>query len=341
MIFNDNKSELNKKYNNGDMLLYICTKSQLKGSIQKLFNEASSDSAPVDTGKASGAKDAVNVMAVTKTVETLRKALPKFVKLDEAQYRKIIDMSKKNYEIAKTIAEARGEKSKKLDEYAAMIKTAEGTKGYSKKIADPAYTAGSLILISIALFLVECGAIIAEATVEISKGTDISYDKYVNSHKAYKNIFEMWDVFITNFDSGIAKTLFAAANAPADPEAMSRAMLMGITEVYGEASTTPMLRIIKALAFKGFYILLSPIRYIIYLLLFAGYTVADRISQIGDLIALYDKDSHRMSDEKLQSMADTSSKTVIDRIDAEAKAYKQIEIDRTETAKEINNSVSY
>ena len=339
-LFKDS-SEINKKYNSGDMLGYICSTSNLKGKIQKLFIEADTNAAPVDTGKASGAKDAVNVMAVTKTIETLRKALPKFVKLDEAQYKNIIDLSKKNYEIAKTIADAKNEKSKKLDEYNEMIKVAESLKGYSKKISDPAYTAGALILISVALFLVECGAIISEATVEISKGTDVTYDKYVHSHKAYKNIFEMWDVFNTNFDGNIAKTLFAASNAPADPEAMNRSILMGLTEVYGEASTTPMLRIIKALAFKGFYILLSPIRYIIYLLLFAGYTVVDRINQIGDLIALYDKDSHRITDEKLQVMADTSNKTIVDRIDAEAKAYKQIEADRVETAKDINNNVSY
>ena len=326
-----------------DVIYKFCEVNKLKPQIQDileddmLFGEA-------DASNMKSSKDAVNLIAVTKSLKKLQDSVGKIMRIDANMIQTILGNAQKNIQIANAMSNARQEKSKALTTYQNLMTTVLKVKPFGKKLSQPDYIAGNMILVGCVLFLVEMGAIISEATLELSKGTDTTYDLYVSSNKSYQHIFDQANTICDKLDNKIVTALYKECEIGfvSGDGIIPTKVEYGLRKMYGEAETSGILRVLKALVFKGFYLLLAPIRYIIYLFCYAGYSIADRMSQIKDTLNLFDsKASQHIPDDKMKYMVDMSSKTRVDRITTEAKVYTEIEKDRAETAKDVNAAISF
>lgn len=322
----------------------FCEVSRLNDKLQSMLDDdILFGEAEVKDGMRSS-KDAVNLIAVTKTLKKLQDNVGRIMRIDANMIQTILESAQKNYQIAMAMSDARQEKSKCLAQYQSLINTVVKVKPFGKKLSQPDYIAGNMILIGCVLFLVEMGAIISEATIELSKGTDTTYDTYVSSNKSYQHIFDQSVVISAKLDNKIVTALYKECEYSyvSGDGIIPTKVEYGLRKMYGEAETSGILRVLKALVFKGFYLILAPIRYIIYLFCYAGYTIADRLNQIKDTLNLFDsKAAQHIPDEKIAYMANVSNKTRVDRISTEAKVYTEIEKDRSETAKDANAAISF
>ena len=301
-------------------------------------------------GNIEAANNATNIIVVEKTMANLRVSANSVINLDQNKMKEVVEKANKINEIAEGIAATNKENSEYVKMHKNLIAIVDG---FDKKFG-PKYGKsstsyqGDLVVAGLNFLLVEFTGIIAEAIINVSTGSFNRIDDYINKNPKYKEIFNKINITDKGYRdlnkslNDLGEQLYKESHDVESLHPVMSDMLQGVTTIYQESSVS-IFRVFKALLFKPLYIILAPIRYIIYLFMYAGFKIADRLTQIADTIALYDEDVNKNTnpatrEQKLRDLERQSSTIRIDRAEADAKIVKRIEEDKQQLTKSVDSA---
>ena len=310
--------------------------------FNELLNIGNSENTTIINAQENG----VNMIVVDKTMANMRVAANQVMSFNKDKMDDVITKAKKINELAKGIAAGNKEKSKFIDMHSQLIVIAENfSKKYGNKVNKMSSYYGDIIIVGIILMLVESSAILSEAIIAVTAGTNKSIDEYVKGNKKYTDIFEVSIADILKLGKEVDKI-----SAELYKESLDIGSLHAIESFYLQEgqisleaeSNVSLFRVFKALLFKPLYIILAPIRYIIYMFMLAGFTVVDRMQQIQNTIAVYDSAENQIPvaqrEGKIRQLEQTASKARLDRVETDAKVYKKTEDEKENLTKDINGT---
>lgn len=289
---------------------------------------------------------ATNILVLDKTMNNLRTAAASVLQFDKNKFDEVISKAKKINELAQGFADGTKEKSRTIKIHKDVIDIVDGfNKKYGNKVNKSNNYYGDMVVIGLLLMLVETSAILSEAIISMTSGSTKTIDEYVEKQLKYKDVFDKADTAIVKTRKELDKI-----TAELYKEALNVDSLHPITAFYckengisleAEANVS-IFRVFKALLFKPLYIILAPIRYIIYMFMLGGFKIADRLAQIQDTINLYDNQSSSMGpsqrEAKVKELENRAARARLDRVETDVKVYKKTESDKEEVTKDVNDT---
>ena len=188
------------------------------------------------------------------------------------------------------------------------------------------------------LAITEVAGIVSEAINDVALGRSKSIDEYCYSTKAYEATINTAEQLTDKGLDDINRELFKETE-DVNLDTLSD-KVKDLCVMYSESSTVGMLRLMKAMLFKGLYVLLAPIRYMIYLYLYGKCVLTDRIAQMKKTIEIYDsKNSVTEREVQMESLSKTANNNKVDRIQTLAKVDTEISKDKKENTTEVNSLI--
>ncbi len=280
-------------------------------------------------------KEDLNIVLVGKTMDKLSLDMKRVININTTVAGDIITSAEKILKIGTDFDKASGNKSDTLKVFKETVLTAKSFNRYIKTVEKSERTAGSVIIGAYLLATLDIAGIISEAINAISTGKYSSIDEYATSTKAYIAMIDSAKKLNGEEVSKIQSELFKESD-DVSLDSLSPLAQKGML-MYSESTTVGLLRLIKGLLFKGLYVILGPIRYVIYLFLYAKYSMAERLNQVKKTISMYDESIPVSEKEvRIEQLEKTANDIKIDRIKTMAKVDEVIEADRKENAKDAN-----
>lgn len=306
-----------------------------------MFGEATTDENVI------AANNSVNMIVVEKSMNNMKIAASSVLTFNQGKMDEVVDKAEKINSIATAISVANKEKSQALKIHSDCIRVVKNfNKKFAPKYGKGASYQGDIIVAGLNLLLVEYTGIIAEAIISVNNGTSDKIDDYVLRNGKYKESMDNIDGKINKFEKELYKLgeeIYKESHGIESLHPLESFLLEDNDITLHSEATTSIFRVFKALLFKPLYIIMAPIRYIIYMFMLAGFSIADRLTQIGETIALYDENSsmsptHR--EQKMLELEKTSSRARMDRADTDGKVYKKTEDEKAALSKDVDGSVN-
>lgn len=309
-----------------------------------IYAEADKGAKPKDKDEVTVTTDDMSMIVMGKSIDKFDNITKRIMITNDGVANDVLETAQKLQKICESIAKVNNDKSKSLSVFSKLVATLSSQKKFFKALSHDKDKSAGNVLVSATLFMtIEASAILSEATNEIVLGNSKTYDDYVyKANKTYNTTFDAVESFVgaqnlNKLQSELYKESFGDVSFEGlHTETVSTLM------TYSEGTSVSLMKVMKALLFKTLYIVMSPVRYIIYLFLYAGYSISERIQQIKDTIAMYDKGTGSIEkDGKLDSLTKVASKARMDRIEANSKVQKEIEADKKDNAVQVNTSYDF
>ena len=312
---------------------------------ERMYKEANATDIGDFMDKTVGAVGNMSIRAATATIQLLTQAMRNITAIPADFVKKPMDMlyvktTSKMYEtILKSCNDITGNKKngkKALDTYNDLMDIVD-------KVGKISNTSGMTFMkYGVFSLLLDATVDLNDVVIKLSMDPTFDVDGYLFNGKDYRS--SLWNT-ITKFNATMDKDkIFAELSkenqGTEDLSHYYAGMSARTQAMIGEADSSgvSILRVAKAMLFKGFFTLLAPVRFGIYMLLYCKYTVLDKIKFIQDTIAIYDgsiKPSAPMSRDNLVAIGEKRVASMnVDRSNAYAKAENKI----TEDSKSITTT---